>query len=68
VDTNTDLGTGEHTLPALQYWDAHQLFHRSLYRADIREGKDIGFDQPGDVLRTAGRVLGANCMRRKTNG
>jgi hypothetical protein len=41
VDTDTDLGTGEHTLPALEYWDAYR---RPLYRADIREDKDIGFD------------------------
>jgi hypothetical protein len=49
VDTNTDLGTGEHTLPALQYWDTHRLFHGPLYRADVRKDKVIAFNRPGSA-------------------
>ena len=63
MDTNTDLGTGEHTLPALQYWDAHRLFHRPFGRPDIREAKDIRFDP---TRRCVADILGVvNCKRRK---
>jgi hypothetical protein len=41
VDSNTNLGTGEHAIPALQHWDAHRLFLRPLVRANTREDKVI---------------------------
>jgi hypothetical protein len=75
VDTNTDLGTGEHTIPALQHWNAHRLFHRPLFWVDAREAKVIGFNRtrrcvvvplqskcPKSVITA---YPGIHCKRRK---
>jgi hypothetical protein len=41
VDANTDLGTEEHTVSALQSWDAHRFCNRPLPRTPRREDEVI---------------------------
>ena len=41
MDANTDLGTAEHTVSALQSWDTHRFCNWALHRPARREDEVI---------------------------
>lgn len=61
MDTNTDLDAGEHTLPALQSWNAHHFFHRPLHREESGE-TEIALNIPSELAAVASvSVMSTTC-------